>query len=155
MGLSSNIRKGTRTSVDEFTAKIAAHIQPPPLIEGVLPGDPRFILAANHYQRKGLWILHTATVLTRAIRDRYGEGDPPVRWMVTANWPPIRVGPLSFPSPGDWLLPRVAHALWCYPVSFAGVNPAFTQHDRKLGLVTEVIASGLSQGLGGAEVHRE
>jgi hypothetical protein len=126
IGLWRHVKNGTETSVDAFTASVARRIAPEPLIEGGLPDDPRFVLAANHYQRKGLWILHTATVLTRAVRERYGEGDPPVRWLVTANWPPVRFGPLRFPSPGDWLLPRVAHALACYPVSFAGTNPAFT-----------------------------
>ena len=87
---------------------------------------PTFVLAANHYQRKGLWILFPAAVLTQVIRQRYGPENPPVRWMVTANWPRVRVGPLSLPSPGDVLLPRVADALACYPVSFAGSNQAFT-----------------------------
>jgi hypothetical protein len=46
--------------------------------------------------------------------------------MVTANWPPWRLGPWTIPSPGDRLLPRVAEALQCYPVSFSGSNPAYT-----------------------------
>jgi 1-acyl-sn-glycerol-3-phosphate acyltransferase len=91
-----------------------------------LPDNPGFVLAANHYQRKGLWILFPAAIMTQIIRQRYGPGDPPVRWMVTANWPRIKLGPFSFPSPGDILLPRVADALACYPVSFAGSNQAFT-----------------------------
>ena len=83
------------------------------------------------------------------IRKHYGPGDPPVRWIVTANWPRVRIGPFSFRSPGDVLLPRVAHALNCYPVSFAGSNQAFTarslrrilreapRSDRPLGLFPE------------------
>jgi hypothetical protein len=55
-------------------------------------------------------------------------------------------------SPGDWLLPKVAHALHCYPVSFAGSNPAFTaaslrrllrdatRIDRPIGLFPEGVA---------------
>lgn len=46
--------------------------------------------------------------------------------MATANWPRLRLGPLSVASPGDWLLPRAAHVLSCYPVSFQGSNPAYT-----------------------------
>ena len=110
IGLTPHIRRGTRTSVDQFTASIAEHIRPEPLVDGKLPDDPRFVLAANHYQREGLWILHTATVLTRLVRDRYGPGDPPVRWMVTANWPPLRLGSFCLPSPGDWPAPiTVSH----------------------------------------------
>ena len=126
--LGPNILHRTATSVDEFTAEICKGITPAPVVEGIenLPASPTFILAANHYQRKGLWILFPAAILTQIIRQHYGPGDPPVRWMVTANWPRVRIGPLSFPSPGDILLPRVADALACYPVAFAGSNQAFT-----------------------------
>ena len=84
------------------------------------------MLVANHYQRKGLWILHTAAAITQAVVAARGKSDPPVRWMVTANWPPWRIGRFSMASPGDRLLPRVAEALQCYPVSFSGSNPAYT-----------------------------
>lgn len=108
--------------------QIVSRLCPRPEFRGLenLPESPRFVLAANHYQRKGLWILHTAAALTRPLCDRYGPAEPPVRWMVTANWPRIKLGPLELPSPGDWLLPKVAHTLWCYPVSFAGTNPRYT-----------------------------
>lgn len=127
-GLWPNIVNRTPTSVDAFSAAIVERMHPPPEITGLadLPASPRFVLAANHYQRKGLWIMHPAAVLTQAIRRRYGAGDPPVRWLVTANWPSIQLGPWRIPSPGDVLLPRVADALACYPVSFARTNPAYT-----------------------------
>jgi 1-acyl-sn-glycerol-3-phosphate acyltransferase len=150
-GLWPNMLRRTATSVDAFSASICSRIQPAPLISGWenLPPSARFILVANHYQRRGLWIMHAASVLTQAIRRHYGPGDPPVRWMVTANWPPIKLGPLRFRSPGDLLLPRVADALACYPVSFAGANPAYTarslrrilraapRFDRPLGIFPE------------------
>jgi hypothetical protein len=149
-----HIARGTRENVDEFTAAVVQRMQPPPLYEGLerLPESPRFLLLANHYQRPGLWILHSAAALTQAIRERYGPGDPPVRWLVTANWPPWRLGPWHMPSPGDWLLPKVAHALHCYPVSFAGSNPQFTARslrrvfkeakglDRPIGIFPEGVA---------------
>lgn len=133
-GLGPHIAHGTQTSVDEFSAGVCAQMHPSPIVTGCeeLPRSARFVLVANHFQRKGMWILHPAAVLTQAIRKHYGPGDshipgdPPVRWLVTANWPRVRIGPLRFPSPGDLLLPRVAHALCCYPVSFAGSNQAFT-----------------------------
>ena len=126
--LSPHIWHGTRMSVDKFTSGIAARIHPPPLIEGEtqLPSTPRFVLVANHYQRRGLWIAHPASIITQAIRSHYGLDDPPMRWVVTANWPPLKIGPWRFPSPGDWLLPRVANALSCYPIAFAGANPRST-----------------------------
>lgn len=127
-GLTGYIRRGTRRDLTDFTAQVVARMQPPPAIEGLehLPDDPRFVLAANHYQRKGLWILHPASALTQAVVQKYGPLAPPVRWLVTANWPRWRFGPFAFRSPGDLLLPRVAHALWCYPVSFHGADPGFT-----------------------------
>lgn len=149
-----HIARGTRRSVDEFSAAIVARMQPAPVLEGLdeLPPDGRFLLAANHYERQGLWILHSASVITQAVRQRYGPGDPPVRWLATANWPPLRLGPWRIPNPGDWLLPRVAHALSCYPVSFLGSNPAYTARsirrilkdartlDRPIGLFPEGVA---------------
>lgn len=127
-GLTPHLANRTSTNIVDFTARIVERMNPDPLIEGLehLPESPRFVLAANHYQRPGLWILHTAAVLTQALVQRYGPADPPVRWIVTANWPPWRIGPWALPSPGDWLLPRVADVLQCYPVSFAGNNPEFT-----------------------------
>jgi hypothetical protein len=105
----------------------AARMDPPPVVHGVecLPDGGRFILAANHYQRKGLWIAHIASVLATIMARRYGC-DPPIRWVVTANWPRWKIGPFTVRSPGDILLPRVAHAVWCYPVPFAGTHPATT-----------------------------
>lgn len=127
-GLTPHFVNGTQQNIVDFTASVVARMEPPPLIEGLehLPADSRFVLAANHYQRPGLWILHTASVLTQALVRKYGPADPPVKWIVTANWPAIRLGPWRVASPGDWLLPRVADVLQCYPVSFAGHDPAYT-----------------------------
>lgn len=126
--LTPHIANYTRRDVDSFTRSIVARMDPPPRFEDLyhLPANPRFVLVANHYQRKGLWILHSAAAVTQAIRQHFGPSDPPIRWLVTANWPPWKLGPLRMRSPGDVFLPKVAHALWCYPVSFAGSNPAFT-----------------------------
>lgn len=127
-GLTPYIASRRRRNLDEFTRAIVERMQPGPRYEGLdlLPGDPRFLLVANHFQRKGLWILHSAAAVTQALVERYGACEAPIRWLVTANWPRVRLGPVSFPSPGDWLLPKVAYALWCYPVSFAGTDPGYT-----------------------------
>jgi hypothetical protein len=126
--LTPHLAHGTIASFDSVTSQIAGRLTPAPLIEGEsnLPPDPRFLLVANHYQRKGLWIAHPASVITQMVRRRYGPMDPPVRWVVTANWPPLRLGPIRIASPGDVLLPKVARVLSCYPVSFAKSNPGFT-----------------------------
>lgn len=148
------ILSGTRASQDAFSGGIVARMNPAPRIEGALhlPQDPRFVLVANHYQRKGMWIAHPASAITQAVAARFGHEDPVVHWIVTANFPPWRIGPWKFPSPGDVLLPRVAHALWCYPVAIAGTNPGYTARSlrrllrdlpglrRPLGLFPEGVA---------------
>lgn len=163
--LTSHIGRGTRYSVRRFTEESRKLLQPEPEVAGLenLPAGPRFLLAANHYQRPGLWILHPCSVITVALQRHYMLADPPVRWIVTANWPPWKLGPLTLPSPGDWLLPRVAHALHCYPVSFTGTNPALTARsyrallkeiDRPLGLFPEGVqgtAAAIGDPLPGVE----
>ena len=151
LALTPHIGQRTRYSVRRFTEESIKVLTPEPAVRGLalLPPSPKFVLAANHYQRKGLWILHPCSVITVALQRHYRLEDPPVRWVVTANWPPWKLGPWTIPSPGDWLLPRVAHALHCYPVSFAGTDPAMTARsyrallkdlDRPLGLFPEGVA---------------
>ena len=122
------IVSGSRYSVDVFSREVVSLMRPPPRYENAenIPANPRFLLCANHYQRKGMWILHPASAITQAVRERLGPAEAPVRWVVTANWPRWQVGPWRLRNPGDWLLPRVAHALHCYPVSFVGADPMYT-----------------------------
>jgi len=123
-----HIPRGSRASQDEASAAILRYLDPEPIIEGFerIPANPRLVVVANHYQRKGLWIAYAGAAITRVMAIRFGPSDAVVRWVVTANWPPLRIGGLRIPSPGDVLLPRVAHALWCYDVPFAGSDPAHT-----------------------------
>lgn len=132
-GLAPHLANHTQRNITEFTGKIVERMHPAPCLHGLehIPREAPFVLVANHYQRPGLWILHTAAALTQAIVAVRGPGDPPVRWMVTANWPPWQLGPWRMASPGDRLLPRVAAALQCYPVSFSGRNPAYTAGSLK------------------------
>jgi hypothetical protein len=149
--LTEHVWRGTKRSVDDFSREITDLIQPPATLEGLenLPQSARFLPVDNRNHREGIWIIHCASVITQAIRAHYGPGDPPVRWIVTANWPRIGFGRFSVPSPGDILLPRVANALSCYPVAFAGANPRKTARslrrilkesrtlDRPIGLFPE------------------
>ncbi len=143
-----NILNNTPYDIDLLTRQLSDRFHYDPIIEGIdrLPESSRFVLAANHYERKGLWILHIAAVLTRIIARRYGLGDPPVRWVVTANWPPLKLGNRRVASPGDVLLPRVATAFSCYPVSFSGGNPAFTARSIRR-ILREIPEGGRPLGL--------
>lgn len=158
-GLTPHIAHRTRRDVDDFSAQVVARMHPPPEFRGLekMPRDGRFLVIANHYQRPGLWILHSASAVTQAIRAVIGPGNPPVHWVVTANWPPIRIGPWRVASPGDILLPKVAHALHCFPVSFARHNPGFTASsirrllkaapnlERPIGIFPEGVAGAAGQ----------
>jgi hypothetical protein len=121
-----HVPRHTRASLDHLSELLVRRMNPEPAIEfsDRIPSSPRFVLAANHYQRKGLWIAYPAAAIMRALFTRFGPREPVIRWIVTANWPPWRIGPLRIPSPGDVLLPRVAHAVWSYDVPFAGSDPA-------------------------------
>ena len=123
-----HIGLGTRADCLRLYQGIAAHLDPSPVARGLerLPASPRFVLAANHHEREGLWIAYPAAALAVIIGGHYGLQPPPLRWVVTANFPRWQVGPWRIPSPGDLLLPRVAHAVYSYPVAFAKTNPAFS-----------------------------
>ncbi len=126
--LGPHIVRRTRGDTDWIAARFVAAMNPPPRYAGIenIPAAPPFVVAANHYQRRGLWIAHAASAISLAVESRTGPLDPTVRWLVTANWPPLRLGPVRIPSPGDWLLPRVANAFGYYSVPFAGTSPART-----------------------------
>ena len=126
-GLTGHIRRGSRTDVDAFTRDVVARMDPAPVYEGLehLPPNPGFLLIANHYQRKGLWILHTASAITQGIRRHYGEGDPPVRWVVTANWPRWKFGRWSCLHRAMRAAARRA-PLHCYSIPFSGKDPGRT-----------------------------
>lgn len=129
------IVSGGRGSQHGFAAGLVSRMDPPPLYEGLqnIPDDSRFVLCPNHFQRKAMWIAHPASAITCAMAAKYGSRDPVVHWLVTANWPPWKIGPWTVRSPGDVLLPRVAHALWCYPIALVGTDPAYTARSiRKL-----------------------
>jgi 1-acyl-sn-glycerol-3-phosphate acyltransferase len=124
--LTPYIARGTPAPTPVLLRSLLERMQPRPLYAGLehIPPAPPFVLAANHYQRRHLWIAHAAAALAEPLRLRFCS--TPVRWIVTSNWPPLVLGPLRIPSPGDWLLPRVAAALGYYSVPFAASRPGRT-----------------------------
>src|SRR4051812_18995594 len=49
-----HVARATRASLDEASAALVRELSPKPLIEcaDLLPRNPRFVVVANHYQRK-------------------------------------------------------------------------------------------------------
>lgn len=123
IGLGPSIAARKPAPAGDLLHRIFERLQPPPLYEGLenIPARPPFVLAANHYQRRHLWIVHAAAALSDPLRARFPEA--PVRWLVTANWPPLRLGPLRIASPGDKLLPRVAETLGYFSIPYAATHP--------------------------------
>ncbi len=124
--LTPYIARGNPAPTPALLHSLLERMESRPLYSGLehIPAAPPFVLAANHYQRRHLWIAHAAAALAEPLRLRFST--TPVRWIVTANWPPLTLGRLRIPSPGDWLLPRVAGALGYYDVPFAASRPGRT-----------------------------
>ena len=148
LALTRHIRDGSLAPMGRLYADIASRLVPVPEIVGEdrLPAQSRFLLVANHYQRPGLWIAYPAALIADVISRHYRIPDLPVRWLVTANWPRWRLGPWRFPSPGDWLLPRVAAATGCFSIPFAGSDPMHTARSLRR-LLREVATSPCPIGL--------
>jgi hypothetical protein len=122
--LAPHIARRSEAPTAALLASLVARMPVPPLFHGLenIPASPPFVIAANHYQRRGLWIAHATASIAHAVAQRAPRGTP-LRWLVTANFPPLRLGPLRISSPGDLLLPHVARALGYFSIPFAASNP--------------------------------
>lgn len=127
LSLTPHIARRTQARTAALLAAIVERMPAPPLFHGLenIPAAPPFVIAANHYQRRGLWIAHPTAAIAHAVAQRTPR-DTPLRWLVTANFPPFRLGPLKIPSPGDLFLPHVARALGYFSVPFAASSPTRT-----------------------------
>jgi hypothetical protein len=65
---------------------MTASIEPAPLITGRehIPRSGPCVIAANHYQRRGLWIGWPGAVITSVVGAER-DADPSVRWLVTGG----------------------------------------------------------------------
>lgn len=73
--LAASLARGQRRSLLADTARMVAALPAPPLLEGRehVPAGP-FVLVANHYQRRDLWIGWAGSVLIQAV-------GRPVHWL--------------------------------------------------------------------------
>ncbi len=129
--LGPHIAKRTPAPTAALLASIVERMPAPPLLEGIehIPTVPPFVVVANHYQRRGLWIAHSTAAIAHAVARRAGAHTP-LRWIVTANFPPLRLGPLRLASPADGLLPHVARALGYFSGPFASWDRPRTARAR-------------------------
>jgi len=85
LGLAMNLPAGHR-SLPADCASMVARITPTLVLLGEhnIPASGPVVLAANHYQRTGLWIAWPGAVITDAVARRRGD-DPPLHWLVTGD----------------------------------------------------------------------
>lgn len=83
--LAMTLPTGRRSLADDCQSMVAC-INPAPTLHGEhnIPDSGPVVLAANHYQRAGLWIAWPGAVITEAVARRRG-GDPPLHWLVTGG----------------------------------------------------------------------
>jgi acyltransferase-like protein len=86
--LAASLARGDRRSLLADTARMIAALPAPPLLSGqehVPPGP--FVLVANHYQRRDLWIGWAGSLLIQAV-------GRPVRWLTLRE---LRLGGRELP----------------------------------------------------------
>jgi len=85
LGLAMNLPTGHR-SLPADCASMVDRITPAPVLHGEqnIPDRGPVVLAANHYQRAGLWIAWAGAIITDAVARRRGDA-PPLHWLVTGS----------------------------------------------------------------------
>lgn len=99
-----------RRSLRADSARLLERIDPPPAVTGVerVPCTGAVVIAANHYQRRGLWIGWPGVVATVAVAGRRTE-DIPVHWLATGGLRLFQAADRGPVVPGTrWIFRRVA-----------------------------------------------
>ena len=86
-----------RRSLARDSTEMTSRITPVPAVTGaeLIPRCGSFVVAANHCQRRGLWIGWPGAVVTAAIASQRSDGHA-VNWLVTGGlrlWQPGQRGP--------------------------------------------------------------
>lgn len=151
LALAADLPSGRHSLAGDAYAMVE-RIEPAPVVMGAerIPAVGGCVVAANHYQRRGLWIAWPGAVITASVGARRGQ-DPPVHWLVTgglrlAQWK--NAGP-EVPLSGA-LMQRVAltYGMVALPLSKTRRRAAALR--RWLGLARSGKVLGIfPEGLGG------
>lgn len=83
LGLMRDVPAGRRSLLADCRAMVS-RVEPPPLVDGahLIPAAGPLVVAANHYQRRGLWIAWPGALITVAVATRRDET---LCWLVTGG----------------------------------------------------------------------
>ena len=105
-----SVLTGRRRSFSADGRWLLGRLRVPPRIIGDehVPARGPFVVVANHYQRRGLWVSWGGYLISMAIGPRRLES-PEVCWAMTGEWRGRLVGPIPWPAPFlRWLFGRIA-----------------------------------------------
>lgn len=103
--------RGRRHSYARDGERLMARLARPPVLRGEenIPLAGPLVLAANHYQRRGLWVNWGAMLASIAVARRRGQD---VRWVMAGEWRARALGPTPWPAPVlRWIFRRIAATL--------------------------------------------
>lgn len=105
-----SVLTGRRRSFSADGRWLLGRLRIPPRIAGDehVPARGPFVVVANHYQRRGLWVSWAGYLISTAVAPRRLES-PEVCWAIAGEWRGRLVGPIPWPAPFlRWLFRRVA-----------------------------------------------
>jgi len=105
-----SVLTGRRRSFSADGRWLLGRLPIPPRVVGDehVPARGPFVVVANHYQRRGLWVAWGGYLISMAIAPRRVEW-PEVRWAMAGEWRDRLVGPIPWPAPFlRWLFGRIA-----------------------------------------------
>ena len=90
--------RGRRRDLPADIAAALAVVRPPPAARNDhhVPATGPFVLALNHYERRGLKVFWSGCLASHAIAQRRAR-DKAVRWLMTSEWYNARLGPIPVP----------------------------------------------------------
>ncbi len=108
------VLRGRRRSLAADCRRLAALLDPPPRVEGLEKVPPRgpFLLVANHFQARGIWIGWLVAALTDAVARARAPGQQEIHWLVLSEWRWFQLGRRWVPNPFTALVFARAARVW-------------------------------------------